>query len=175
MPRYPVFGCGRPGTPFCGPHLPSVVLRARAKAPFPGGETRPPRPYRFLNHHRSIYWEQINSPFWKRFNCGSDDGALRRVGRGAQRTRPPWASRECVVTTMHPHPEGPPINLPSSASFLVLSSPWRQGMISGCPALRPLRPGACSSLLTPLKAQSIPRPDLRLAPQTATPFHFRTI
>ena len=28
------------------------------------------RPHRFLNHCGSIYWEQINSPVWKRFNCG---------------------------------------------------------------------------------------------------------
>lgn len=109
VPRYrglgcdPRHACPQPGLALCR----SAGAR---KSSFPWQrDTRPPRPHRFLNHRRSIYWKQINSPFWKCFNCGFVGGALRPGGRGAPRGRDhPWASRERVVTAMHPHLGGPP-------------------------------------------------------------------
>lgn len=76
-------------TPLPGRRPPSGSPRARDGSPFPSPRaTRPPGPHRFLNHCRSIYWEQINSPFWKRFNCRLDgwgaDGGGPTGPRGAR-------------------------------------------------------------------------------------------
>lgn len=99
-PRLRVLGCGPLGTRLsqaCTRPLPPRELRA--EAPFPPRERRrPPRPHRFLNHCGSIYWEQINSPFWKRFNCGlhgwgADAGGCAGPGRaGARAGRGLWMS-----------------------------------------------------------------------------------
>lgn len=59
---------------------------ARCGSAFPSPlATRPPRPHRFLNHCRSIYWEQTNSPFWKRFNCWLDGWGAAAGGRAGPR------------------------------------------------------------------------------------------
>lgn len=87
-PRLRVLGCGPLGTRLsqaCTRPLPPRELRAEAPFP-PRKRRRPPRPHRFLNHCGSIYWEQINSPFWKRFNCGlhgwgANAGGCRAEGR----------------------------------------------------------------------------------------------
>lgn len=76
-------------TPLPGPRPSSASPWAQCESAFPSPlVTRPPRPHRLLNLCRSIYWEQTNSPFWKRFNCwldGWDAAAGGRAGpRGAR-------------------------------------------------------------------------------------------
>lgn len=76
-------------TPLPGPRPPAASPQVQASTTFPSRRTtRPPRPHRFFNHCRSIYWEQINSPFWKRFNCCLDGwGADAGVGAGPRGAR----------------------------------------------------------------------------------------
>lgn len=79
----------RRDTPPSGPRPPSASLQALGESPHPSPRaTCPPRPHRFLNHRRSIYWEQINSPFWKRFNCWLDGWGADAGGRAG-----PWGAR----------------------------------------------------------------------------------
>lgn len=56
---------------------------------------RPPRPHR-LNHCGSIYWEQINSPFWKRFNCGLHGWGAVAGGCAGPRGKAPGGACGCV-------------------------------------------------------------------------------
>lgn len=112
----------RRDTPLPVPRPPSASLLAQgASALLSPRANRPPRSHRFLNHCRSIYWEQTNSPFWKRFNCwldgwgaaaggragprGTREGACGKKGNTkAQRHSP----REPRVCTRGPPATGPP-------------------------------------------------------------------
>lgn len=76
----------RRDTPLPVPRRPSASALAQgASALLSPRANRPPRPHRFLNHCRSIYWEQTNSPFWKRFNCWLDGWGAAAGGRAGPR------------------------------------------------------------------------------------------
>lgn len=76
----------RRDTPLPVPRPPSASLLAQgASALLSSRANRPPRSHRFLNHCRSIYWEQTNSPFWKRFNCWLDGWGAAAGGRAGPR------------------------------------------------------------------------------------------
>lgn len=127
-------------TPLPGPHPPAASPRAQGSSTFLSPRaTCPPRPHRFLNHCRSIYWEQINNPFWKCFNCcldgwGADAGGsagprgARRKGLvgkcGAQR---PCAARRGSLVCARAGP--PTTGAPVPPSRATPRPPRRSGFL----------------------------------------------
>lgn len=106
-----------------GRDTPLPVLRPSWASPWnPGGSaflfpraTCPPRPHRFLNHCRSIYWEQTNSLFWKRFNCWLDGwgtAAGGRAGKGLMGKRRVQRPSAAGASCMRAQDRSPRVPLP---------------------------------------------------------------
>lgn len=147
-----------------GRDTPLPVLRPSWASPWnPGGSaflfpraTCPPRPHRFLNHCRSIYWEQTNSLFWKRFNCWLDGWGTAAGGRagkglmGKRRVQRPSAAGASCMRAQDRSPRVPlprvllHFDLPRRRCFPRGSAPsgGRAGRTCSAPILYTLsRPG----------------------------------